>query len=184
MRDAAKVTASRGKIDHESLRYVREMRHGQRGTSHAWMLLRCGGGRTIWPEASRALMRPLSGIRYPHPERGGVHALPGELMRSCSSSRHGRGAWPRWTTLLIEFPMARPRTSGGMYFEFFACMDSGRRPEAIGVEISKYIPLGTREPDVRPLLIITFTLAATLFRRMTLPIDHLASRMEGGEGYV
>jgi hypothetical protein len=40
---------------------------------------------------------------------------------------------------------ANSACSEGMYFEVFACLEIGRRPESIGVEISKYMPRGHPE---------------------------------------
>ena len=45
---------------------------------------------------------------------------------------------------------ANSACSEGMYFEVFACLEIGRRPESIGVEISKYMPRDHPELSLDP----------------------------------
>ena len=74
-----------------------------------------------------------------------------------------------------------------MYFELFAYVRTGRRPVAIGPEISKYMP---REPRVhttdltvnspRPLLPLSVHLLG--FRVLSLQISYCSSAISAGSG--
>ena len=68
------------------------------------------------------------------------------------SWRQSRGACWCWQVLLLFVSKSAPSSacSGGMYFEVFALTEIGRRPESIGVEISKYMPLEYRKVTSAP----------------------------------